>query len=78
MSPRRLINSFLSGRYLKNCQPSYTIQADTESDKRDQLVDAIEAKMKSCDISNPAELKDRILASASLEVPLEMCETLTM
>lgn len=60
LSPRRLINSFLSGRYLKNCQPSYTIQADTQSDKRDQLVDAIEAKIKSCDVSNTAELKNAV------------------
>ena len=90
LSPRRLINSFLSGRYLKNCQPSYTIQADTESDKRDQLVDAIEAKIKSCDVSNTAELKttvrsviyDRIkrsdVANVNLEVLLKMCEILTM
>lgn len=41
MSPRRLINSFLSGKFLKNGQPSYSLQGDTSSDKREQLTDAI-------------------------------------
>lgn len=41
MSPRRLINSFLSGKFLKNGQPSYTLQGDTSTDKREQLVTAI-------------------------------------
>lgn len=41
MSPRRLINSFLSGKFLKNGQPSYTLQGDTTTDKREQLTDAI-------------------------------------
>lgn len=62
MSPRRLINSFLSGRFLKNGQPSYTLQGDTMSDKRDQLVDAIIGALREQSPENENDTK-RILQS---------------
>lgn len=57
MSPRRLINSFLSGKFLKNGQPSYSLQGDTMTDKRDQLTDAILSAIRTAPIDNPVEMK---------------------
>ena len=62
MSPRRLINSFLSGKFLKNGQPSYTLQGDTTSDKREQLVDAIIGALRDQSPETESDTK-RILQS---------------
>lgn len=60
MSPRRLINSFLSGKFLKNGQPSYTLQGDTSSDKRDQLVDAVIGAIKRANPETESDLRQTI------------------
>lgn len=57
LSPRRLINSFLSGKFLKNGQPSYALQGDTMTDKRDQLTDAIMTALKTAQTTDVNETK---------------------
>ena len=62
MSPRRLINSFLSGRFLKNGQPSYTLQGDTSTDKREQLTDSVVGAIRQANPENETELR-RVIQS---------------
>jgi hypothetical protein len=63
LTPKKFINGFVSGKYLKNGQPTYTLLCDTREDKREHIVNDIMNRIKANKPQNDDELRAEISQS---------------